>query len=137
MVVVLVVGLRRRQLAVAAQLPLELKQSGRSRQSLSCPDLALAHLQKILPPKMIFRHNFAKHKIETFSDQCLVGIVSDSRDPVSCGTDLALAHLLLTLRQVASLSSCPKCSNETAPFSFPAAPHPQYVPEVDSPPPSS
>ena len=132
----MVVGLPRREAACsgAARSRAPAKRPQQTISVLPRPSLGPPSKRAKILPKMIFRHNFAKHKIETFSDQCLVGIVSDSRDPVSCGTDLALAHLLLTLRQVASLSSCPKCSNETAPFSFPAAPHPQYVPEVDSPP---
>ena len=111
-------GLRRRQLAAAAQLALELKQSS-SRHSLSCPDLSSLGPPKTnsqrLPPlpllprpkkQLTFRNAKSRFVLCSMPGAVVTGM---SRDPMSCRTDLALAQLLLllTLRQVASLSSCP------------------------------
>ena len=88
----------------AQQLALELKQSSSnsSRHSLSCPDLALAHLQQT--SKDCFPSSTQK-----LLDADLTNVESRffllyawcgcklARPPVSCRTDLALAHLLLRL----------------------------------------
>ena len=87
----LVVGLPRREAACsgAARSRAPAKRPQQTISVLPRPSLGPPSKRaKILPPKMIFRHNFVKHKIETFSDQCIVGIVSDSRDPVSCRPSL-------------------------------------------------